>query len=268
MEILNWSKFLLPYEQAVDELSVKFSSLAREYRSLEMHSPIEQVEGRVKRVSSILAKANRKKVEFENIETKIEDLAGIRIICKFAEDIERVIDLIRERDGHDLKVLQERDYIKNTKPSGYRSYHIIIAYSVFTTEGYKEVLAEIQIRTLAMNFWAIIEHSLKYKYSGKIPDDIKERLVISAEAAFQLDKEMGTIRGEILEAQKIVKIKTDLVDEILNRIESLHYVAKVERMNELNRQFYDLCKEDNLDKLLSFNHQLKIMSEMYKVQYV
>ena len=268
MEIIDWRKFLLPYEQAVDELKVKFESLAREYRAAGQHSPIEQVYGRVKRISSILDKATKKKVAVENIEYKIEDIAGIRIICRFVEDIDRVLQLIRSRSSHDMKILKERDYITNIKPSGYRSYHLIIAYPVVTTNGYDEILAEIQIRTLAMNFWATIEHSMKYKYSGNIPDELKERLFASADAAFKLDTEMGTIRHEILEAQQIVQTKMDLVDEILSRIQNLHYVAKLDRVNELNKQFFELYEEDNIEKLNSFNQQLKVMSESFKIQFV
>ena len=106
-EVIDWKKFLLPYEQAVDELKVKFTSLAREYRVKGQLSPIEKVNGRVKRISSILDKAAKKKISVESIESKIEDIAGIRIICRFVEDIDRVIHLIRERGGHDMKILQE-----------------------------------------------------------------------------------------------------------------------------------------------------------------
>ena len=112
------------------------------------------------------------------------------------EDIYKVIDMIRMRDGRDMYIVQEKDYIKNKKPSGYQSYHIIIKYPLNTAFGYREVMAEIQIRTLAMNFWATAEHSLRYKYSGNIPDSIQDRLTNCADAAFHLDNEKSTIRGE------------------------------------------------------------------------
>ena len=145
---------------------------------------------------------------------------------------------------------------------------MIIAYPVVTTVGHNEILAEIQIRTLAMDFWATTEHSMKYKYSGNIPEGLKGRLYAVAEAAFQLDKEMGTIRQEILDAQQIVQTKTELVDEILSRIQSLHYVARLDRVNELNKQFFELYAEDDLEKLNRFNQQLKVMVETHKVQFV
>lgn len=92
----------------------------------------------------------------------MEDIAGIRIMCQFVDDIDRVVEIIRERE--DMQILYEKDYVKNVKPSGYRSYHMVIRYPVYMAKGKVEILAEFQIRTLAMNFWATIEHSLNYKY--------------------------------------------------------------------------------------------------------
>lgn len=120
-------------------------------------------------------------------------------MCQFVDDIESVVGMLRQRN--DMKIVEERDYIAHKKQSGYRSYHIIIEYPVETIRGEKTVLAEIQIRTLAMNFWASIEHSLNYKYQGELPDVIRQRLEGAAEAAFRLDEEMSLIRDEIHEAQ-------------------------------------------------------------------
>ena len=120
-------------------------------------------------------------------------------MCQFVDDISTVSELIRQRK--DMRVVEERDYITHNKPSGYRSYHMIVEYPVETIQGKKVVLAEIQIRTLAMNFWASIEHSLNYKYKGMFPEEIKNRLQSAAEAAFRLDEEMSSIRSEIQEAQ-------------------------------------------------------------------
>jgi putative GTP pyrophosphokinase len=106
--------------------------------------------------------------------------------------------------------VEERDYISHEKISGYRSYHVVIRYPVQTIHGEKKILVEIQIRTLAMNFWATIEHSLNYKYRGAFPEDIKMRLQRAAEAAFRLDEEMSLIRGEIQEAQAFFTQKKEL----------------------------------------------------------
>lgn len=265
MDIMNWDELLLPYTQAVDELVVKFSSLASGYIKLEKPSPIEQVYGRVKKVSSILEKANRKGIHANDITSKIEDIAGVRIICRFIGDIEKVIELIKDRNGMDIELLKERDYITSIKPSGYRSYHLIIRYPVITAFGFSKVVCEIQIRTLAMNFWATIEHSLKYKYNGKIPEHLQQRLFSSAEAAARLDDEMNEIRGEILEAQRTEQDKTALVDEILNSIQKLNFSAKIDEISELNNQFFMLYEEGNVGKLIEFSRQLRVMRDLYRV---
>lgn len=201
MDGRDWNLFLLPYEQAVEELKVKFRTLRSELKTRQSYAPIEFVTGRVKRISSILEKAKRLNVPMDRLEEGIEDIAGIRIMCQFVDDIYRVVDLIHQRD--DMEVIEERDYIQNAKPSGYRSYHMVVAYTVYMPEGSKRLLAEIQIRTLAMNFWATVEHTLNYKYQGVYPEDISERLKRTAEAAYQLDEEMSSIRNEVKEAQKL-----------------------------------------------------------------
>lgn len=265
LEVTNWKELLYPYEQTVEELLIKFNSILKQYRSLGLYSPIESINGRVKKAPSIMEKANRKRIPPERIEEEIEDIAGIRIMCQFVEDIPKVISLVRQRDGQDMEILEERDYITNTKPSGYRSYHMIIRYPLITVTGMKKVLAEIQIRTLAMNFWATAEHSLKYKYSGNIPENLKQRLINCAEAAFNLDNEMATIRGEITQAQRLNEIKENLVTNIINNIQNLYFVAKLDEMDQMNKEFVDLWQEGDIDKLKEFNEQLNVMAELYRV---
>ena len=157
MAIINWKGFLVPYEQAVDELKVKLRSIRKEYRKRNEYSPIEFVTGRVKEISSILEKANKFGIPVERIKFEMEDIAGIRVMCQFVDDIDKVVELLRARK--DMTILYEKDYVRNVKESGYRSYHMIIKYPVNLVEGQVEILAEFQIRTLAMNFWATIEHS-------------------------------------------------------------------------------------------------------------
>ncbi|WP_017470548.1 GTP pyrophosphokinase [Amphibacillus jilinensis] len=197
----NWTTFLVPYTQVVEELKVKLRGMRAQYEIEAKHSPIELVTGRVKPISSILDKATRKNIPKDQIEEVIQDIAGVRVVCQFVGDIYTIVHLLRSR--HDFNIIEEKDYIKNKKESGYRSYHVIIRYPVATIHGKKQVLAEIQIRTLAMNFWATNEHSLNYKYSGQIPTEIKARLKRAAEAAFQLDEEMSQIKDEVQEAQWI-----------------------------------------------------------------
>ncbi len=203
--IENWQHFLLPYQQAVNELKVKLRGMRKQYQDEEQHSPIEFVTGRVKPVESIKEKMVRRHVQADRLEQDMQDIAGLRIMCQFVEDIYQVVDLLRQRS--DMTILEERDYISNVKPSGYRSYHIVIEYPVQLISGEKRILAEIQVRTLAMNFWATIEHSLNYKYQGAFPEELSARLQQAAEAAFHLDNEMSEIREEIQEAQNLFSYK-------------------------------------------------------------
>lgn len=199
----QWNQFLEPYKQAVAELKVKLKGLRSQYELEEVHTPVEFVTGRVKPLASIYDKTLEKGISFEPSEKlaiEIPDIAGLRIMCQFVDDIENVVDKLKQRT--DMTVIEERDYVSSKKSSGYRSYHIIIKYPVQTIHGEKTIRAEIQIRTLAMNFWASIEHSLNYKYKGELPDEIRHRLKRAAEAAFRLDEEMSLIRDEIHDAQQ------------------------------------------------------------------
>lgn len=207
----DWDQFLAPYEQAVSELKVKLRGIRKQYRETNQHVPIEFVTGRVKPVDSVLTKAKLRNIPLERLESEMSDIAGLRIMCQFVEDIYQVVQLLRSRK--DMKIVIERDYIANKKASGYRSYHLVVEYPVQTLQGERMMLAEIQIRTLAMNFWATIEHSLNYKYQGDFPEEIRERLKRSAEAAYQLDEEMSNIRVEIQEAQHLFSHGKGATDE-------------------------------------------------------
>ncbi|MDV7766445.1 GTP pyrophosphokinase family protein [Peribacillus sp. CSMR9] len=207
MAMESWDDFLAPYTQAVEELKVKLKGLRKQFERENIHSPIEFVTGRVKPIVSILDKASQKDIAIDKLGTEIQDIAGLRMMCQFVDDIEQVVELLRGRN--DFEIVEERNYISHKKASGYRSYHVVIRYPVQTIHGEKNILAEIQIRTLAMNFWATIEHSLNYKYKGIFPEDIQLRLKRAAEAAFLLDAEMSQIRTEIQEAQRLFSRKKD-----------------------------------------------------------
>ena len=133
MEIQLWRSILCPYELAVRELEVKFNHIIDECKENDVYCPIEQVEGRVKSVSSILEKMQRKHIPMERMEEELEDIAGVRIICQFEEDIETVASLIQKRS--DMVIKSEKNYLKHIKQSGYRSYHLIIYYTVDTIKG-------------------------------------------------------------------------------------------------------------------------------------
>jgi putative GTP pyrophosphokinase len=240
----DWGRFLLPYEQAVEELKVKFKSLRLELKKREEFAPIEFVTGRIKRTSSILEKAKRLDVSMDQLETGIEDIAGIRIMCQFVEDIQKVAELIRERK--DMSIVYEKDYVTYKKDSGYRSYHIIVEYPVQSALGMKKVLAEIQIRTLSMNFWATIEHSLNYKYKESLPKEVQIRLKKAAEAAFHLDEEMSSIREEIVEAQMQFEDKSNVVSFILGAIQELYFYHRIREAASYQLRFNELWEKGDI----------------------
>lgn len=204
----GWDKFLAPYQQAVEELKIKLKGIRKDYQLNRKYSPVEFVTARVKPVQSIIEKAGTRNIPYDRLREEMYDIAGVRIMCQFVDDIALICDQIRLRD--DMTIVEERDYIENTKESGYRSYHLIIDYQVESIDGPVHILAEIQIRTLAMNFWATIEHTLNYKYSGEYPPEIKRRLQNAADAAYLLDQEMSEIREEIQDAQKYYSKKRNI----------------------------------------------------------
>ncbi len=266
MEMRQWKHILVPYEQVVEELKVKFRSIRNEYRLLDEYSPIEFVTGRVKRISSIIEKAKKKNIALENVEEEIEDIAGIRIMCQFVGDIYKVVEIIRNRDGKDLFIIEERDYIENMKQSGYRSFHMIIKYPIQTAFGEKIVFAEIQIRTLAMNFWATIEHSLRYKYKKNMPKHIEERISKAAEAAYLLDQEMAEIREEVMKAQKKFQVESHVVADIFESIKGLTNSANSKEMNDLYETFWELWENGDIDELQEFSRKIDRFADIYGTQ--
>ena len=266
MEIQLWREILNPYDLAVKELTVKFEHLIQEHRQQGLYSPIEQVHGRVKTISSILDKAQKKNIPINEIEEKLEDIAGIRIICQFVEDIDRVLEIIESRS--DMEIKSHKDYISHSKDSGYRSYHVIIYYEVNTIYGKKRIQAEIQIRTLAMNFWATVEHSLQYKYKGDIPQHVTDKLLVASDAIDVLDHEMSTVRDEIMDAQDSFRKKSNLVSEILHTMQNLYKVANRHEVLKIQDEFYKIYETGDMERLEHFNKQLDIIAEGYRAQSI
>mgnify|MGYP002578681603 FL=1 len=247
MAINDWKSFFMPYEQAVEELKVKLKSIRKEYRKRNEYSPIEFVTGRVKELSSLLEKANKFEIPVDRLQYEIEDIAGIRIMCQFVDDIDTVVEIIRRRK--DMQILYEKDYVRGVKESGYRSYHMVIKYPVNMAEGQKEILAEFQIRTLAMNFWATIEHSLNYKYKKQLPDVVRDKLKKAADAAFELDELMLDIKDEIKDAQKLFEIKSDIITNIMNNILALKSFGKVQEANRFESSLNKLVEDGEINEL-------------------
>ncbi len=263
MEIINWEKFYLPYEIAVSDMENRFKNLKHAYVKSSAHSPIESVTSRVKSINSLLEKAKRKGVSQNDLGEKIDDIAGIRIICKFVEDIYLVVQLIKSLEEPGFQVIDERDYIINTKESGYRSYHLHVRHKIATPHGMEYVIVEIQIRTMAMNFWATIEHSIRYKYKNEMPDELKERLTSAAEAAFILDKEMSNIREDILELEEATRTKERILEETLYNIEQLYLTHNLESANDFNEQFFNIYEHGDLNELKAFNEKIRIVTQLY-----
>ena len=201
----------------------------------------------MKEISSLLEKANKFGIPLDRLQYEIEDIAGIRIMCQFVDDIDRVVEILRARK--DMQILYEKDYVRGVKESGYRSYHIIIKYPINMAEEQKEILAEFQIRTLAMNFWATIEHSLNYKYKKQLPDNVREKLKKAADAAFELDEQMLDIKDEIKDAQKLFEIKSDIISNIMHNILTLISLGKFAEASRYESSLNKLIEDGEIYEL-------------------
>lgn len=190
-------RFLLPYKFAIDEMMTKLNILKEESSHARDHSPIEHLSSRLKSPESILAKARRQGhgTSFEEIRENIRDIAGVRIVCGFISDTYKVFQMLTEQD--DVTVLRTKDYIRNPKPNGYKSLHVILRIPVFMAEKVQHVSVEVQIRTIAMDFWASLEHRIYYKYDRVVPRALLQDLREAAAAANRLDREMEQIHDEV-----------------------------------------------------------------------
>jgi len=253
--VVRWSEFLMPYETAVEELKGKLKRIRDEYRKNNEHAPIEFVVGRVKQIPSIIEKAKKLGLGDEEVD-KLDDIGGIRVICQFEDDIYRVVELLRSREGMDLEIMTEKDYVQDVKESGYRSYHMIIKYPIFTIQGLKFVFIEIQIRTMAMNFWATVEHSLRYKYKGELPAHIAEKLKSTAHEVYLLDKEMQEIRDEIISAQNLFMHKSNTSSQILTAIGNLEIMDRYDEAAGYRRIFNQI----NVEKAPDMEEQMEKLS--------
>ncbi|WP_410515054.1 GTP pyrophosphokinase family protein [Paenibacillus sp. BR2-3] len=192
------------YRLALNELQNKIDVIKTEWQIRDGFSPIEHIKSRIKDPKSIVQKMERKGYElsFENMEKYIHDIAGMRIVCAFVKDIYRLVDHLSIRE--DLRVLEIKDYIAHPKPNGYQSLHLIVAIPLILLEGTRWVKAEIQLRTLAMDFWASMEHILYYKFDKQLPSHVAEELREAAQAADELDQKMLRLRTEILQLSEDV----------------------------------------------------------------
>ena len=196
-EIRKFRELMMYYECAMLEVKTKLDVLNKELALKKSRNPFESIKCRIKTPESIVEKLARRGIEFsvDNIEKELNDIAGIRVICSFLDDIYELINYLLEQD--DIRLIAIKDYIKNPKPNGYRSVHLIIEVPIFLTDMKKPMRVEVQFRTIAMDFWASLEHKLKYKKNIKKAEDISEQLFYCAELISQLDARMQQIRDKI-----------------------------------------------------------------------
>ncbi|MBQ2804087.1 MAG: GTP pyrophosphokinase family protein [Lachnospiraceae bacterium] len=194
----SWKEVTLIYNAALKQIETKMSILNDEFQHVHQYNPIEHIKARIKTPESIVKKLKRNGYEstIDNMVKYVNDIAGIRIICSFTSDIFRIAEMISEQ--RDIKVLAVKDYITYPKMSGYKSYHMIVTVPVYLSDRTVDTRVEIQIRTVAMDFWASLEHKIHYKFEGDAPEHIKNGLVECARMVSDLDARMLSLNEEIL----------------------------------------------------------------------
>lgn len=201
---LPFNQLMAYYRCAIMEVETKFKVLNEQFSLQYDRNPIESIKTRIKSTEGIIKKANKKKIPFtmQSIEENIRDIAGVRVICSFSEDIYMLADCLLQQD--DIKLIEKKDYIKHPKESGYRSLHLIIEIPIFLQNEKRSMKVEVQLRTIAMDFWASVEHKLRYKKN--IPDSEAEPLAVElsdyADQLADLDNKMEQIKKRIVDAEK------------------------------------------------------------------
>lgn len=193
----DFRRFMLQYQFAIEEVTTKISILQEEFRHLHDYNPIEHVGSRLKAPESIIAKVTRKGCDpsFTSIREQITDIAGVRITCSFTSDVYAFFDMLTSQS--DITVLNVKDYIANAKPNGYRSLHALVQVPVFLSNSVEKVTVELQFRTIAMDFWASLEHKIHYKYKDAVPQGVVEHLSEAAETARKLDSLMEDLHRQV-----------------------------------------------------------------------
>lgn len=193
----SWKTIILLYNAALKEIGTKLEILNDEFQHVHRYNPIEHIKSRIKTPESIVRKLKRRGYDstIENMVKYVNDIAGIRVICSFTSDIYRIADMLASQS--DIRVLSIKDYIKNPKESGYKSYHMIITVPIFLSDGAVDTKVEIQIRTVAMDFWASLEHKINYKFSDNVPEHIKRDLRSCAEMVSDLDAKMMDLNDQV-----------------------------------------------------------------------
>lgn len=205
------TRFMMAYKFAIDEMSTKINILKEEFNYVHDYNPIEHVKSRLKSPESIFKKVYRKgyEVSIPSIKENIRDIAGIRITCSFISDIYELAKMISNQK--DVRVVDCKDYIKNPKPNGYQSLHLILEIPIFMSDREELTNVEVQIRTIAMDFWASLEHKIYYKYNKEVPSHMIEELKDAATIAAQLDRKMERLNKEISEIKQADDEKEEVI---------------------------------------------------------
>ena len=203
----DYEELLLKYNAALKTLETQIAILIQDYEFKNHYNPVEHVKSRIKSYDSIVNKLKSRDydVTVENIENHIHDVVGLRIVCSFLSDVYAIVKLLEDSDQ--ITVHTKKDYISNPKDSGYSSYHLLVYVPVYLLEGVEMVEAEIQIRTVAMDFWASLDHKIRYKFKGEIPNEIQENMYKCALDINDLDQKMVDMNNQmrtIIEDQEII----------------------------------------------------------------
>lgn len=193
------TRSMMMYKFGMDEVLTKINILRQEFNHIHDYNPIENVSSRLKSPESILGKIQRKGCRFvqEDLDVYVRDIAGIRVTTSFISDVYRIRDLLVQQK--DITLIDERDYVTDRKPNGYASLHLIVRVPVFLSSEVRDVMVEVQIRTIAMDFWASLEHKIYYKYQGAVPAELTEELRSAAEIAHRLDAKMENLHNQVVE---------------------------------------------------------------------
>lgn len=218
--MVDYTDLRMVYGCALKIVRTKFEVLDSEFEVRNQRNPINFISSRVKSNQSIIGKMIRRRIPLtiENMEKEIQDIAGIRIICSYEDDIYHLADALLQQDN--VTLLKRKDYIANPKPNGYRSLHLIVSVPVYFADQKRDVPVEVQIRTIAMDFWASLEHSMKYKQEIKDQDIVAARLKSCADRIAEVDKEMQDIRQQI-DAGKDVPSDEDVLIQRLTKLDSI-----------------------------------------------
>lgn len=212
----HFTSFLMVYKFGLDEVKTKIDILKQEFQYTHEYNPIEHVVSRIKSPESILKKVQKKGCElsFSSIRENINDIAGIRIICSFTSDIYKISDMLQKQNN--MKIIECKDYIKNPKPNGYQSLHLILEVPVFLSDRTENVRVEVQIRTIGMDFWASLEHKIYYKCNMEVPEKLRDELMDAANTVRQLDMKMELLNNEIHELKESSSIEEEPQEIIIN----------------------------------------------------